>query len=119
LELFRVFAQRQHCLAAIFVADASAVLQGIDPAKAGLAAGLRGPVECWAFWRAAASNAGVSWGDLRKDMVPPGSGCWDSEERTSPRVRLFTLVGYHSGGALSSDNVSIRQLTDLGQDFFD
>src|SRR5208337_2096818 len=51
-----------------------------------LAAGLRGPVECWAFWRAAASSAGVSWGDLRKDMVPPETGCWDSEERTSPRV---------------------------------
>ncbi|MGA2609204.1 MAG: hypothetical protein ABSH01_17315 [Terriglobia bacterium] len=40
-----------------------------------LPAALRGPVECWALWRAAASNAGVSWGDLRKDMVPPGTGC--------------------------------------------
>jgi len=39
-----------------------------------LAAALRGPVECWAFWRAAASKAGVSWGDLRKDMVPPAAG---------------------------------------------
>jgi len=78
------------------------VLQAIDPAKAGLAA-LRGPVECWALLRAAASNAGVSLGDLRKDMVPPGTGCWDSEERTSPPVRLFTRVGYHSGGALSSE----------------
>jgi hypothetical protein len=60
-------------LAEIFVADVSAVLQGIDPAKAGLAA-LRGPVECWALLRAAASNAGVSWGDLRKDIIPPGVG---------------------------------------------
>ena len=50
---------------------------------------LRGPVECCAFWRVAASNAGVSWGDLRKDMVPP-EGCWISEERTSPPVGLFT-----------------------------
>jgi hypothetical protein len=74
LELFRVFAQCQHGLAEIFVADVCAVFQGIDPAKAGLAAGLRGPVECWALLRAAASNAGVSWGDLRKDMVPPGVG---------------------------------------------
>jgi hypothetical protein len=40
-----------------------------------LAAALRGPVECWAFWRAAASNAGVSCGDFRKDMVPPETGC--------------------------------------------
>jgi len=67
-------AQRLHGLAAIFVADVCAVLQGIDPAKAGLAAGLRGPLECWALWRAAATNAGVSWGDLRKDTVPPGPG---------------------------------------------
>jgi hypothetical protein len=52
-----------------------AVLQAVDPAKAGLAAALRGPVECWALLRAAASNAGVSSGDLRKDMVPPGTGC--------------------------------------------
>src|SRR5208337_3323962 len=44
-----------------------------------LAAALRGPVECWAFWRAAASNAGVSWGDFRKDMVPPMAGCWISD----------------------------------------
>ena len=78
LELFRVFAQRHPAkagLATIFVPDVSVVLQGIDPAKAGLAAALRGPVECWALLRAAASNAGVSWGDLRKDMVPPGTGC--------------------------------------------
>src|SRR5208337_1245187 len=47
---------------AVFVADVASVLQAIDPAKAGLAA-LRGPVECWALLRAAASNAGVSLGD--------------------------------------------------------
>ena len=39
-----------------------------------LAAVLRGPVEYRAFWRAAASNWGVSWGDLRKDMAPPATG---------------------------------------------
>jgi hypothetical protein len=38
-----------------------------------MAAALRGPVECWAFGRAAASNWGVGWGDLRKDY---GSS-WD------------------------------------------
>jgi hypothetical protein len=57
LQFFRVFAQRSHGLLSIFVPDASAVLQAIDPAKAGLATGLRGPVECRALWCAAASNA--------------------------------------------------------------
>ena len=77
-------------------------------------AALRGPVECRALLRVAASNAGVSWGDLRKDMVPPRAGCQLSEERTSPQVGLFTLVGYHSGEALSRDNM----FTGLAQDFF-
>ena len=79
-----------------------------------MAAALRGPVECRAFFHAAASNAGVSWGDLRNDMVPPGAGCQLSEERTSPQVGLFILVGYHSGEALSRDIVS----TCLAQDLF-
>jgi hypothetical protein len=65
--------QRQHCLATTFVPDASAVLQGIELGEFCLAAALRGPVECWALFRVAASNAGVSWGDLRKNMVPPGA----------------------------------------------
>src|SRR5208283_4737784 len=71
-----------------------------------LAAGLRGPVECWALWRAAASNWGVSWGDFRKDMVPPGTDCWDSEERTSSGIEVLTKIGYHRGEGLSRDNVS-------------
>ena len=54
------------------------------------------------------------WGDLRKDTVPPGAGHGVNEERTSSGARLFTLVGYHSGGALSRDIVSTR----LAQDFF-
>ena len=74
LELFRVFAQREHGLVAIFVPGVCAVLQGIDPANAGLAAGLRGPVECRALERAAASKAGVSSGDFRIDIVPPCRG---------------------------------------------
>jgi hypothetical protein len=61
-------------LAVIFVPDVCAVLQAIELGVC-LAAALRGPVECWALLRAAASNWGVSWGDLRKDMVPPGAGC--------------------------------------------
>ena len=75
LELFRVFAQRQHGLALIFVADVCAVLQGIElgvllgggAARSGGMLGIAG-----ARRRA---TAGVSWGDLRKDMVPPGTGC--------------------------------------------
>jgi hypothetical protein len=47
-------------------------------------AGLRAPVEDWAFWRVAASNWRVSWGDLPKDMVPPGAGFQLGEERTFP-----------------------------------
>ena len=43
------------------------------------------------------------WGDLRKDTVPPGAGHGVNEERTSSGARLFTLVGYHSGGALSRE----------------
>ena len=83
-----------------------------------LPATVRGPVECCAFWRAAASNLGVRWGDLRNDTVPPGAGHGVNEERTSSGVGLFTLVGYYSGGALSRDIVSIRQLTDLAQGLF-
>ena len=56
----------------------------------------------------------MSWGDLRNDMVPPGAGCKFNEERTSPRVRLFILVGYHNGGALSRDNM----FTGVAQGFF-
>jgi len=76
LQFFPVFAQSHPAKAGqakVFGQRVSAVLQCIDPAKAGLAAAERGPVECCAFRRAAASNAGVSWGDLRKDMVPPGA----------------------------------------------
>jgi hypothetical protein len=62
-------------------------------------------VECWAFRRAAASNPGVSWGDLRKDYGSSWGGELASRERTSPRVGLFTLVGYHSREALSRDNM--------------
>jgi hypothetical protein len=50
---------------------------------------------------------------LRKDIVPPGTECWDSGERTSPRVRLYTLIGYHRGGALSREI-----LTGVAQEFF-
>jgi len=50
---------------------------------------------------------------LRKDIVPPGTECWDSGERTSPRVRLYTLIGYHRCGALSREI-----FTGVAQEFF-
>ncbi len=87
LQFLGVLTQRQHGVAAIFVPGVCAVLQGIDPAKAGLAVGLRGPVDCWRLLRAAASKAGVSSGDLREDIVPPCKGrlgggwpapCWEN-----------------------------------------
>jgi len=75
-------------------------------------------MECCAFRRVAASNLGVRWGDLRNDTAPPESRYGVNEEKTSSGAGLFTLVGYHSQGALSRDIVSIRRLTDLAQDFF-
>jgi hypothetical protein len=43
-----------------------------------------------------------------------GAGCQLDEERTSSGAGLFTLVGYHSGAALSRDNM----FTGVAQDFF-
>ncbi len=83
-----------------------------------LTAMLSGLVENCALWRAAASNAGICQRDLRKDIVPPGTRYGVNEERTSPGARLFTLVGYYYGEGLSRDNVSIRQLMYLAQNFF-
>ena len=48
------------------------------------------------------------------DPHPQLGLCFGNEERTSPGSGPFTLVGYHSGGALSRDIVS----TYLTQDFF-
>src|SRR5208337_154898 len=50
-----------------------------------------------------ASRSIATLSSFSKDIVPPGTGCRDSEERTSPRVRLFTRVGYHTCGVLSRE----------------
>ena len=61
-EFFRAFAQHHPAKAGL----AMILGQGV------LAAG--GPMECRPFRRVASGNLGVSWGDLRKDMIPPAAG---------------------------------------------
>jgi hypothetical protein len=34
-------------------------------------------------------------------MVPPGTGCKVTEERTSSGIEVLTRIGYHGAGRLS------------------
>ena len=63
-------------------------------------------MENWAFLRLAASSWGEGWGDLRRDMVPPGQASWVCEERTSSGLAVLTRIAYHSRLTLSRGKVS-------------
>ena len=63
-------------------------------------------MECWAFWRAAASKAGVSWGDEPEDKSLLG-GWLDQRGKSFPKARAFSqILGYHAREALSGEKYS-------------
>ena len=60
-----------------------------------MGAALRGPVEYWAFLRAAASNWGVSWGDLRSNTLLAVS-FYKAALLSVFHLRLLRLLNLHA-----------------------